>query len=136
MRCDETETTPDLAKRDTAEILTFSEVPTVSCVHLNAFILKPDNPDHLLDALCADCVRGITRTQREAYDWKIKHFVISHKRELTYYCDACYSPIARVKTAENCRNCRYVYARKLQEILTAGYTLSNYPEDIVEPSEH
>lgn len=136
MRCDEIETVPDLAERDTPEILTFSEIPTASCVHLNAFILKTDGPDHLPDALCSDCAHEIVNTQREAYNRKIKHFVVSHTRETAYYCDACYTPIARVKPAEDCRNCRYVYARKLQEILAAGYTLGNYPEDIVEPSEY
>lgn len=136
MRCDETETVPDLAERDTAEILTFGEIPTVSCVHLNAFVLKSNEPDHWPDALCSNCIRRTTYAQRDAYNWKIKHFVVSHKRELSYYCDACYAPLAGIKLAENCRNCRYVYARKLQEILAAGYTLSSYPEDIIEPSEH
>lgn len=136
MRCDEAETIPDLTEQDTPEILTFSEIPTASCVHLNAFILKPDGPDHLPDALCSNCARGTVDIQQEAYSRKIKHFIISHTHELSYYCDTCYTPIARVKPAEDCRNCRYVYARKLQEILAAGHTLSNYPGSIVEPSEY
>lgn len=136
MRCDESEAIPDLAERDTPEILTLSEIPAVSCVHLNAFLLTSDGPDHLPDALCSDCAREIVSAEREAYDWKLKHFVISHKHELTYYCDACYAPIARVKPAENCRTCRYVYARKLQGIVAAGHTLSSYPGNIIEPSEY
>lgn len=135
MRCDETDAIPDLTEQDTAEILTFSEIPIASCVHLNAFVLKSDGPDHWPDALCLNCFRGITPGQREAYNTKIKHFVISRTGETSYYCDACYTPIAKVKPAEDCRNCRYVYARKLQEILATGQTLSNYPEDIIEPSE-
>lgn len=136
MRCNEIETIPDIAERNTAEILTFSEIPSVSCVHLNAFVLKPAGPEHCPDALCSNCFRGTTHAQREAYSWKIKHFVVSHTRELSYYCDVCHAPIARVKPAENCRTCSYVYARKLQEILADGYTLGDYPEDIVEPSEY
>lgn len=135
MRCDEIETVPDLAERDTPEILTFSEIPTASCVHLSAFILKTDGPDHLPVALCSDCARELVNTQREAYNQKSKHFVITHTHELSYYCDSCHSPVAGVKPAEECRNCRYVYARKLQEILTAGYTLSSYPGNIIESSE-
>lgn len=136
MRCDEVEAIPDLVDKDTPEILAFSEIPSISCVHLNAFVLKPDGPRHLPDALCSNCFRETTRTEREEYDWKVKHFVVSHTRELSYYCDACYAPIAKVKSAEDCRNCTYVYARKLQEVLVDGHTVSNYPAEIIESSEH
>lgn len=136
MRCDESEAIPDLAERDTPEILTLSEIPAVSCVHLDAFISETDGPDHLPDALCSDCARDLVHIHKEAYSKKTKHFVIAHTYELSYYCDSCYSPIARVKTAEECKNCRYVYARKLQGIIAAGHTLSSYPGSIIEPSEY
>lgn len=125
----------DLENRDTAEILHFSEIPSVSCVHLQGFVGKPDRPDPSTDALCTDCFLEITLSEKENYAWKNKHFVESHTDALPYYCDECYAPVARIRPAEDCRVCSYIYARKLQQILTAGYTLNNYPERIVEPCD-